>query len=112
MDKVLIHFDQGSECTSIEWQSFLKQHNLEHIMSHRGSCHFNAVAESFFNLLKQERIGQSVYKAREDARRDIFDYIGMLSPVEFENQRNENKKVSTNLGAIQCLFSPESRFKY
>ena len=29
-DKVLIHSDQGSQFTSIEWASFLKQHNLEH----------------------------------------------------------------------------------
>ena len=29
-NKVLIHSDQGSQFTSIDWASFLKQHNLEH----------------------------------------------------------------------------------
>ncbi len=66
----------------------------------RGNCHDNAVAESFFNLLKRERIRRRIYKSREDARRDVFDYIemfynpkrkharnGMLSPVEFEKQQ-------------------------
>jgi len=70
-------------------------------MSRRGNCHDNAVVESFFHRLKRERIRRSVYKTREDAQRDIFDYIemfynpkrkharnGMLSPVEFEKQRN------------------------
>lgn len=98
--KVLIHSDQGSQFTSIEWTSFLKHHNLEHSMSRRGNCHDNAVAESFFNLLKRERIRRRTYKSREDARRDVFDYIemfynpkrkharnGMLSPVEFERQQ-------------------------
>ncbi len=50
--KVLIHSDQGSQCTSMDWASFLEAHNLEHSMSRRGNCHDNAVAESFFNLLK------------------------------------------------------------
>jgi len=100
LGQVLIHSDQGSQFTSFEWASFLKHHNLEHSMSRRGNCHDNAVAESFFNLLKRERIRRRTYKTREDARQDIFDYIemfynpkrkharnGMLSPVEFERQQ-------------------------
>ena len=98
--KVLIHSDQGSQFTSIDWAAFLRQHNLKHSMSRRGNCHDNAVAESFFNLLKRERIRRRVYKTRTDARRDIFDYIemfynpkrkhatnGMLSPAEYERQK-------------------------
>ena len=55
-NKVLVHSDQGSQYTSHEWQTFLKHHNLESNMSRRGNCHDNAVAESFFQLLKRERI--------------------------------------------------------
>ena len=101
--KVLVHSDQGSQFTSLEWASFLRQHNLEHSMSRRGNCHDNAVAESFFNLLKRERIRRRTYKTRDDARSDVFDYIeffynpkrkharnGMLSPVEFERQQKLN----------------------
>jgi putative transposase len=100
--KVLIHSDQGSQFTSMDWASFLKHHNLEHSMSRRGNCHDNAVAESFFSLLKRERIRRRKYKTRDDARRDVFDYIemfynpkrkharnGMLSPVEFEAQQKK-----------------------
>ena len=69
-------------------------------MSRRGNCHDNAVAESFFNLLKRERIRRRVYRSRDEVRRDVFDYIemfynskrkhvrnGTLSPVEFEKQQ-------------------------
>jgi len=52
--------------------------NLELSMSRRGTCHDNAVAESFFNLLKRERIRRPTYRTREDARQDVFDYIEML----------------------------------
>ena len=99
-NKVLIHSDQGSQFTSIDWASFLRHHNLVHSMSRRGNCHDNAVAESFFNLLKRERIRRKVYRSRDEARQDVFDYIemfynpkrkhvrnGMLSPVEFERQQ-------------------------
>ena len=61
--------------------------------------HDNAVAESFFQLLKRERIKRTIYKTRGHARQDIFDYIEMfynpirrhshaanLSPVNYEQQ--------------------------
>ena len=62
--RVLIHSDQGSQFTSIEWASFLRRHDLEPSMSRRGNCHDNAVAESFFNLLKRERIRRWTYRTR------------------------------------------------
>ncbi|MGC6555895.1 IS3 family transposase [Escherichia coli] len=97
--QVLVHSDQGSQYTSHEWQSFLKSHGLEGSMSRRGNCHDNAVAEGFFQLLKRERIKKKIYGTREEARRDIFDYIEMfynskrrhgssdqMPPTEYENQ--------------------------
>ena len=94
---VIIHSDQGSQFNSDEWKAFLKMYHLQPSMSRRGNCHDNAVAESFFHLLKTERIRDKTYKSREIARQDVFDYIemfynpkrkhgnnGMLSPIEFE----------------------------
>ena len=99
-EKVLIHSDQGSQFTSMDWASFLKHHNLVHSMSRRGNCHDNAVADGFFHLLKRERIRRRVYRPLGEARQDMFDYSemfdnpkrkhvrnGMLSPVEFEKQQ-------------------------
>lgn len=76
--KIIIHSDQGSQFTSDDWRDFLKQHNLEASMSRRGNCYDNAVAESFFQLLKRERIRRKVYADRKAARQDIFDYIEMF----------------------------------
>ena len=98
-NEVLVHSDQGSQYTSIDWQNFLKSHKLTCSMSRRGNCYDNAVAESFFQLLKRERIKRKIYKTRDEARQDIFNYIEMfynpvrrhshnadLSPVEFEKR--------------------------
>jgi len=74
-------------------------------MSRRGNCHDNAVAESFFQFLKRERIRRRTYFTRDAARQDVFDYIemfynpnrkhtnnGMLSPFDYETrQRKLNK---------------------
>ncbi len=103
--KVMIHSDQGSQFTSRKWQLFLGRHNLEASMSRRGNCHDNAVAESFFQLLKRERIRRRTYQTREEGRQDIFEYIemfynpkrkhtnnGMLSPVDFEARQQKLNK--------------------
>ena len=97
--EVIVPSDQGSQFSSHEWQNFLEAHHLVASQSRRGNCYDNAVAESFFQLLKRERIKRRVYIDREEARRDVFDYIEMfynakrqhgynngLSPVKFEKQ--------------------------
>ncbi len=68
-------------------------------MSGRGNCYDNAVVESFFGLLKRERVHRTRYRTREEARADVFNYIEMfynprrrhgttdnLSPVEYERR--------------------------
>ena len=99
---VVVHSDQGCQFTGQEWQTFLRDHNLISSMSRRGNCHDNAVAESFFQLLKRERIRRRIYTTRSDARSDVFNYIEMfyncqrrhssadgLSPVEFEQRHSQ-----------------------
>ncbi|CAM8635182.1 Integrase, catalytic core [Comamonadaceae bacterium] len=92
-----MHPDQGCQFTGHGWQTFLRDHNLVSRMSRRGNCHENAVAESFFQLLKRERVRSQIYPTRQDARADVFNYLEMfynskrqhntasdISPVEFE----------------------------
>jgi len=99
---LMIHSDQGSQFTGHDWQDFLKAHGIECSMSRRGNCHDNAVAESFFQLLKRERIRRKIYATHDDAKSDVFNYIEMfyntqrqhghndgLSPVEFERRFSE-----------------------
>ena len=48
-------------------------------MSAVGSCTDNAAAESFFGVLKRERVNRQHYRTRVEARADIFDYIKGIS---------------------------------
>ncbi|HGB5820059.1 TPA: IS3 family transposase [Salmonella enterica subsp. enterica serovar Thompson] len=76
--EVVVHSDQGSQYGSDDWQRFCRANNLAPDMSRRGNCWDNAVAESFFSSLKKERIRKRIYKTRDLARADIFDYIEMF----------------------------------
>jgi len=72
---VIVHSDQGTQYGSDDWMRFCQSNGLLPSMSRRGNCWDNAVAESFFSSLKKERIKKRVYKTRDLARADIFDYI-------------------------------------
>lgn len=75
---VMVHSDQGSQFSSYDWRGFLDKHNLQQSMSRRGKYHDNAVAESFFQLLKREQIRRKAYGTREEAKQDFFYYIEMF----------------------------------
>jgi len=72
---IVLHSDRGTQYTSVEYQRFLADHGLVSSMSDVGSCYDNAVAESFFGLLKRERVNRRRYRTRAEARTDVFDYI-------------------------------------
>ncbi|HHT5677194.1 TPA: IS3 family transposase [Raoultella planticola] len=94
-ENVIVHSDQGSQYGSDDWQRFCRANNLAPSMSRRGNCWDNAVAESFFSSLKKERIRTRIYKTRDMARADIFDYIEVFY--------NRNRRHS-HLGGV----SPEA----
>ena len=92
---VIVHSDQGSQYGNDDWLRFCQANKLEPGMSRRGNCWDNAVAESFFSSLKKERIKKRIYKTRDLAKADVFDYIKM-----FYNQTRRH----SHLGSV----SPEA----
>ena len=62
----------------MDWAAFIRAHNLGHCMSRPSNCHDVAVAESVFSSLKYQRIRRRTSKTREEARQDVFDYVGMF----------------------------------
>ena len=98
-DALLHHSDQGSQYTSEKFQKLMADNGVQCSMSRSGNVWDNAAMESFFSSLKTERVGKKVYRTRDAARLDVFDYIerfyntvrrhstiGYLSPVEFEQK--------------------------
>ena len=94
---LLHHSDQGSQYAAIAYQQLLTTQGMTGSMSRRGNCWDNACVESFFGTLKRELIYHRQYRTRDEATRDIFEYIevfynrlrrhstlGYDSPAEFE----------------------------
>ena len=80
-DSVLHHSDQGSQYTSEQFQRLMADHGITCF----GQCR---AMESFFSSLKTERTARKVYRKRDDARADVFDYI-----ERFYNPRRRHSKL-------------------
>src|SRR5204863_5824364 len=74
-DQAIFHSDRGSNYTSKEFAKALKRHKLRQSVGRTGICYDNAMAESFFAALKNERVYRTQYPTREHARRDVVRYI-------------------------------------
>jgi len=94
---LLHHSDRGSQYAATSYQQLLTAHGMTISMSRRGNCWDNACVESFFGTLKRELVYHRHYATRDEATRDIFEYIevfynrrrrhstlGYDSPAEFE----------------------------
>jgi len=69
------HSDRGSQYCSYEYTRILEQCGLQASMSGRGNCFDNAPMESFWGTLKQELVHHRRYRSRQEAIREITEYI-------------------------------------
>lgn len=92
------HSDRGVQYASQEYRGLLRQHRFTQSMSRKGNCYDNAMVESFFHTLKVELTHRKRYRTREEARKEIENYIHCFyntrrrhssldyrSPNEYEN---------------------------
>lgn len=104
---LIVHSDRGSQYASHDYRKLLKIYGCTGSMSRKGNCWDNAVAESFFGSLKQERVQWRHYQTRYDAQQDVLNYISMfynsyrlhsylgyVNPNQFEAKWWDVKKVA------------------
>ncbi len=97
---VIHHSDRGSQYTSVEFGSRLKEAGLLPSMGSVADAYDNSMAESFVSTLKRELIHRHSWPNRQRARTAIFEYVegfyntrrrhsalGHLSPSEYEEAR-------------------------
>src|ERR1700712_2358832 len=88
-----------AQSTSEPFQRLMADHGVVCSMSRSGNVWDNAAMESFFSSLKTERTARKIYRTRNEAKADVFDYIerfynpkrrhstiGYLNPMEFEQR--------------------------
>ncbi len=94
---LLWHTDRGSQYASYSHKDLLQKYSIVQSMSRKGNCWDNAVAESFFKTLKSDLVYQTYFYTKNQAKREIFEYIEFyynrvrshsyldnLSPLKFE----------------------------
>lgn len=104
---LLHHSDRGSQYASYGYQDLLEKMQMVCSMSRKGDCWDNAVIERFFGSLKSERVNGKIYQTREQAKKDLFDYIewfyntgrrhealGYMTPASFEKQYQKERNVA------------------
>lgn len=104
---LLHHSDRGSQYASYGYQEKLEKMQMVCSMSRKGNCWDNAVMERFFGSLKSERVNGKTYQTREQAKKDLFDYIewfyntgrrhealGYMTPADFEKQYQTERHVA------------------
>ena len=95
---LIVHSDRGSQYCSQLYRQYLDHHQFACSMSRKGNCYDNAPIESFWGSMKNELIHQTQYCSREQARREIVEWIeifynrvrrhtklGNISPAEAFN---------------------------
>ncbi|BBZ06975.1 hypothetical protein MDOR_11900 [Mycolicibacterium doricum] len=74
----IMHSDRGTQYMSAEYSATLKEFGLRQSVGRTGVCWDNALAESFFASLKNERVHHMVYPTRKAAKEDIARYIELF----------------------------------
>jgi len=104
---LIVHSDRGSQYASDRYRQLLASNDFVGSMSRKGNCWDNAVAESFFGSLKQERVQWRHYQTRYEAQQDVLNYLtlfynddrlhstlGYQSPNQFEATVTKLKNAS------------------
>ena len=71
----VFHTDRGSVYTSTDFRALVAGLGMRSSMGRTGVCWDNSMAESFFSMLKNERVYRTVYATKAHARKDIIRYI-------------------------------------
>jgi transposase InsO family protein len=85
---------ESANYTSEQFAKMLDRLGIRQSVGRTGICYDNALAESFFATLKNERVHRTVYPTREHARRDIARYI----EVRYIEVRYNTKRRHSGLG--------------
>ncbi|MFC1858064.1 IS3 family transposase [Thermodesulfobacteriota bacterium] len=84
---LIIHSDRGVQYACKDFRKVLEKHRFVQSMSRKGDCWDNAVAESFFSIIKSELIHHERFRGPKDTLAAVFEYI--------EIYYNRNRKHST-----------------
>jgi len=96
---LMFHSDRGAQYTAFATRNILDKYDIVQSFSNKGHPWDNAVNESFFRYLKEERTNRDSYRSLDELKLEVFKYIesfynsyrphgsiGYLTPDEAERR--------------------------
>lgn len=85
---IVFHSDRGPQYLAQEHATALARHGMRQSAGRVGNCWDNSVVESFFASLKRELVHQRRFVTREQARREIFTWLGRYNTQRLHSSLN------------------------
>ncbi len=101
---LIFHSDQGMMYAAFEFRKMLRDLKVVQSFSNPGTPYDNAVAESFFSIMKREELSHNWYHTMDELDKTISDFIsffngyrplqklGNLTPEQYESQYEKANK--------------------
>ena len=86
-ENLIFHSDQGAQYTAYEFRKMLRDLGVKQSFSNPGCPYDNAVAESFFSIMKQEELSHNYYNSLKELEDTVSEYI------EFYNTMRPHKRL-------------------
>ena len=95
---LIFHSDQGSVYTAYSFRKWLRELKVVQSFSKPGTPYDNAVAESFFSIMKREELSHNWYETPDELEKTVADFIsffngyrplqklGNLTPDQYESR--------------------------
>ena len=97
---LILHSDQGSQFTSIDYRKLLKRRHVKHSVSYKGSCADNVPIESWFSLLKCESLKLHRLVNRNIARHLVSEYVIFYNYRRLQEQLKELTPIQYRQSAL------------
>lgn len=107
----IFHTDRGNEFKNRVIEEVIKTFDIKRSLSKKGCPYDNAVAESFYNIIKTEFIKQKIFLNISSLELELADYINWynnyrihgsldyLTPIEYKNKKRLESKCAEDKGS-------------
>lgn len=102
---LIVHLDRGSQYCSLEHRRLLAQFGMVASMNGKGNCYGKASMECFWGMLKNELVHHRRYATRQEAIRDISEYIEIF----YNRQRRQSRwNYLSSAVFVKCFYEKEA----
>lgn len=78
---LLLHSDQGTQYSAYKFRKHLRDSGVRQSFSNPGTPYDNAVAESFFRMMKQKELSHNYCHSEDELNATVADYVNFFNTM-------------------------------